>query len=197
MARKIKGSNGLEWTEVDFSYLRRSYATYIPVGDNYGWVITVAYTFVGNKLTDAVSLKVYPAERTDDGNIICAFDYVRNLSYDVAKHSYPDLSDYIDLIESGRSGWGTLYYDVLNDRGYYQYRESLSITRNEDSSQLEVLCCDESTANVNEMYLSHFVCGKVWNEDIENYVLVPYDLMQYPGDPDDMRLLTDTFKYMR
>ena len=70
-------------------------------------------------------------------------------------------------------------------------------TRNEDSSQLEVLCCDESTANVNEMYLSHFVCGKVWNEDIENYVLVPYDLMQYPGDPDDMRLLTDTFKYMR
>ena len=188
--RNIKGA---EWTEVDFNHLRRSYATYIPVGGDYGWVITIAHVGVYDKLTDAVSIKVYPAERAD-GNIVCAFDYVKKLLYYVEKNSYPNLSDYIDLIDL--SG-GTLYYDVLNDDGDYSYRESLSITRNKDSLQLEVLCCNESTADVDELYHAHFVCSKVWNEDIKNYVLVPFDLMQYPRDADDMRLLTDTFKYLR
>ena len=190
----IKGANGLEWTEVDFSHLRRSYATYIPVGDDYGWVITIAHVPIYDELTDAVSIKVYPAERADDGNIVCAFDYVKRLLYYIEKLSYPDLSDYIDLIDLGV---GTLYYDVLDDDGDYSYRESLSITR-KDSLQLEVLCCNESTANVDEQYHAHFVCSKVWNEDIENYVLVPFNLMQSPRDADDMRLLTDnTFKSVK
>ena len=189
MAKSIQGSNGL-WTKVDFSYLRWSYATYIPVGGDYGWVITIAHVPVYNKHIDAISIKVYPAERAD-GNIVCAFDEIKNLLYYVEKNSYPDVSDYIDLIDLSR---GTLYYDVLDDDGDYSYRESLSINRNK-SLQLEVLCCNESTANVDELYHAHFVCGKVWNEDIENYVLVPFNLMQSPRDADDMRILTDnTFK---
>lgn len=189
MAKVIDSIN---WKKVDFGLCSNSaIAGYIPVGSNYGWVITIAHLVDADYLdADHVSVKLYAAVLTDDEGVVCEFDPIKSFTFiDEKGERLPDLPSYVSRIRTN-GDFSVVYYEAFNSFVDKYYTESLTIVRESgDDSQLEILCCDESTADVGEYYLAHYVYGKVWNEDINKHVLVPFNINQHPNDKDDLRRL--------
>lgn len=155
---------------------------YIPVGHDYGWLVTVARVNGADYLdSDIVRVKFYAAEIIDDV-IIHEMQPVKSFTFIDAKgEGIPDLRSYIYRIYMSED-WSVIHADQDETSST---EDAVSIGRNNPMRQLEVLVEDEETNDPDAQYLAHYVYGRIWDQDHARWVLAPIDIMKPLYDEND------------